>query len=226
MLILSLVGALRLLDDGAALLGLVVGFVVGIVLRAAAEALAADRAGDRQARLARRLTVEPRRHLDPFGVVAFLITGVGWPAAVPLDQRRLGRGRFLSILALGPAVHLLLGLVAFAAARLIVGGGEIAGPDFAAEALLVAGLVNVGCAVLALVPLPPLEGSRALWALAPRSASWERLRYWSEEQGYGVAVLVILILPIFGSVGLIMRLVYEVGRPLVDLMLRTVGMSS
>ena len=221
-LIRALEGALFRLESGGALLGILVGFVVGIVLRGLAQAALADRLGDRQPRLAGRLSIDPRRHLDPFGVVGVLIAGVGWGKPVPLDDRRLGRGRFLAVLAAGPAVHLLLALAALVGWRIQLDSG---GGGFLSAVLVLFALVNVGCAVLALVPLPPLEGNRVLWALAPRTAGWQRARYYSEEQNYGLAALIVLLLPLFSGVGLVMRLVYAVGDPVVDLLLRAVGIS-
>ena len=209
----SLQGALFFLDQPGPLVGVVVGYLIGVVARCVAQAALADRFGDRQARVAGRLSVDPRRHVDPFGVVALLIAGVGWPKPVPFDERRLGRARFLGTLAVGPLVHVLLALVALLALRAVLAAGPESGTGFAAGALLYFTLVNVGCAVLALVPLPPLEGNRALWSLAPRSAGWQRARYYSEEQNYGLAVLVVLLLPIFSGVGLLMRVVHAVGRP-------------
>lgn len=222
-----LVGALYYLDEPGPLLGILVGFTVGLVAHAVTQAALADRLGDRQARLAGRLSVDPRRHLDPFGVIGVLIAGVGWGKPVPFDERRLGRGRFLLVLAAGPLVRVLLALAALAALRLVVAdpGTESVGRELGltASALALFALVNAGTAVLSLVPLPPLEGNRALWALAPRTAGWQRARYYSEEQNYGLAVLVVLLLPIFGGVGLIMRLVYAVTRPLLRLLLAALG---
>ncbi len=211
-------GALFFLDSGSALLGILLGFGVGVVLHAVVQAALADRFGDREARVAGRLSVDPRRHLDAFGVVGVLIAGAGWGKPVPFDARRLGRGRYLAVLAVGPLTQALLALAAFAGLRAVPDGAA-----FLARLLLFAGLVNAACAVLCLTPLPPLEGNRALWLLAPRSPGWGKARYYSEEQNYGLAALIALLLPLFGGVGLLMRLVYAIGAPLVDLLLRLVG---
>lgn len=221
MLIRVLQGALFFLDSLGALLGVLLGFVVGVVLHALVQAALADRFGDRQARLAGRLSVDPRRHLDAFGVVGVLIAGAGWGKPVPFDERRVGRGRYFVLLAVGPLAQVALALASFGLLRAVT-GPESANP-FIGKVLLFFGLVNVACAVLSLVPLPPLEGNRALWSLAPRTPGWARARYYSEEQNYGVAALVVLLLPLFSGVGLLMRLVYAVGSPLVDLLLDLVG---
>ena len=210
-------GALFFLDAGSALLGILLGFLVGVVLHGLVQAVLADRFGDRQARVAGRISVDPRRHLDAFGVVGVLIAGAGWGKPVPFDERRVGRGRFFALLAVGPLVQVVLALGAFALWRLQAEPGRGAG--FLGTLLVFFGLVNVASAVLCLTPLPPLEGNRALWSLAPRSAGWAKARHYSEEQNYGVAALVILLLPLFSGVGLLMRLVYAVGSPLTGLLL-------
>ena len=56
-----------------------------------------------------------------------------------------------------------------------------------------------------------------LWALAPPTPGWQRARYNLEEQNYGLGALVILSLPLFSGEGLIVRLVYAVAEPYVDL---------
>ena len=222
MLVELLKGALFFLDRPGPLLGILLGFTVGVVTHSVVQAVLADRLGDRQARIAGRISPDPRRHLDAFGVVAVLIAGVGWGKPVPFDVRRLGRGRFLAVLAAGPLTQVALALAAFASLRAVAVDGTVGGT--LGEALLFFGLVNAASAVLALTPLPPLEGNRALWVLAPMTAGWQRARYYSEEQNYGQAALIVLLLPIFSGVGLLMRLVQAVSRPLVDLLLRAVGL--
>jgi len=222
-LVRLLQGALFFLDRAGPLLGVVVGFVVGVTVHSVSQAFLADRFNDRQARLAGRISVDPRRHFEAFGVVAVLIAGVGWGKPVPFDERRVGRGRYLLLLALGPLTQVALALAAFGGLALLDADSATTRP-FVTETLLFFGLVNAASAVLALTPLPPLEGNRLLWTLAPSTGGWQRARFYSEEQNYGQAALIVLLLPIFSGVGLLMRLVYAVSAPLVDLLFRAVGL--
>ncbi len=222
MLVRLLQGALFFLDRAGPLLGILLGFVVGVTIHSLSQALLADRFGDRQARVAGRVSLDPRRHLDAFGVVAVLIAGVGWGKPVPFDERRLGRGRYLLLLAVGPLSQVLLALAACGGIALVT-GDEAGTRPLVVELFLFFALVNAGSAVLALTPLPPLEGNRLLWSLAPPTPGWQRARYYSEEQNYGQAALIVLLLPIFSGVGLLMRLVYAVSAPLVDLLFSLVG---
>ena len=222
MLVRLLQGALFFLDRAGPLLGVVLGFVVGVTVHSICQAILADRFGDRQARLAGRISIDPRRHFDAFGVVAALIAGVGWGKPVPFDERRIGRGRYLLVLAVGPLSQVVLAAAALAGAALLTDDSGTATP-LAVELLIFFALVNAASAVLALTPLPPLEGNRVLWALAPATGGWQRARYYSEEQNYGQAALIVLLLPIFSGVGLLMRLVYAVSAPLVDALVEIVG---
>jgi Zn-dependent protease len=89
--------------------------------------------------------------------------------------------------------------------------------------LFAASLTTIEVALLYLVPLPPLDGARIMWALAPPTAGWQKARYYLEEQNYGLGILIVLLLPIFGgNVGLIGRIVESVAQPIVDFIQRSV----
>jgi membrane-associated protease RseP (regulator of RpoE activity) len=65
--------------------------------------------------------------------------------------------------------------------------------------LLLAGVEVLGTGVLMFVPLPPLPGGRLLFALAPRSSGWQRAEYELVEHNWGVAALLLLLLPLFSD---------------------------
>jgi Zn-dependent protease len=174
-----------------------------------------------------RLRPDPRRHIDPFGAIAGLIAGFGWARPLdPMPGRRRRAGLVASCLA-GPAVNLLLGMgamVAFrvmsgihlpvATAKLLQDGTPALGAlDTAA---LLFGLMNLYVGVLALVPLPPLDGGRLLFGLAPRTVGWQKAEYHLVEQNIGlVAVLVLLLLPLGGPQALLPAVLDHVVSPLV-----------
>lgn len=193
----------------AVLLG---SFVVAMALHGWVQSLVADRTGDRRPRQEGRLTVDPRRHLDPFGAVAAALSGLGWvrPVEGPL---RSSRGRLLAVTLSGPAVNVLLGLALLLAARLSTSTGFTAGASYSlqhgiagtsaplAQVLLLAGASQLYLGVLSLVPLPPLDGGRLLFGLAPRTSGWQRAQHLLVDQNVGtVALLVLLVLPLGGPV--------------------------
>jgi membrane-associated protease RseP (regulator of RpoE activity) len=103
-------------------------------------------------------------------------------------------------------------------------GSSVPVHDNAGYAIL--GLVGVMCVaigVLYLVPLPPLDGARIMWALAPPTPGWQKARYNLEEQNYGLGALVLLSLPLFSGEGLIVRIAYAVAQPLIDAVTQALG---
>jgi Zn-dependent protease len=220
------------LEHPASFLVLLSSFVVGMTLHGWVQALVADRVRDRRPRLERRLTPDPRRHLDPFGCVGAAIAGLGWARPVEvLDRRR--RGAVLAVALSGPAVNLVLGVAALLAWRVAYGPATLVdglayelqhGASMATGALRVA-LLLVGASqlylgVLSLVPLPPLDGGRVLFAFAPRSAGWQKAEYQLVERNIGIAVLLaLLLIPLGGQLPLLPHLLDVVLTPVLRLLL-------
>ncbi|MCA1822971.1 MAG: hypothetical protein ABR520_00190 [Mycobacteriales bacterium] len=215
------------LDNLPVFVGFGLGFVLGVVAHALAQALMADATGDRRPRLARRRTPDLRRHVDAFGLVAMLVAGLGWGRPVELTESRRGRARtrYLLVLLAGPLAHLGIGLIFLAAAHAAGFSATTASGAWAPTALAAAGVLNVWLAVLQLVPLPPLDGARMMWVLAPSTLGWQRARYYLEEQNYGVGAVLLLLLPIFGGRGMLYRLVVAVAQPVVDSAFRILGVA-
>ena len=213
---------------------LLFSFVLGLTLHGWVQAFVADRMGDRGPRLHRRLEFNPQRQVDPFGALAGLVGGVGWAAPVELAGRRQ-RGRTVAVALSGPLANLVLGvgllvlwraLLSDGASQVLalglgqgLGGyvlqhGVSLGTDGLGVAVLLVGLSQLYLGVLSLVPLPPLTGGRLLFALAPRTAGWQRAEYYLITQNIGIAlVLVLVILPLGGDL-LLPRLLDEVLAPL------------
>lgn len=215
-----------------AFVALAIGFLLGVLVR-----------GMLQAQLARRLLNQRtataygrggpnlRRHLDPFGAVAAAIGGVGWGRSIettPLLTRHRGRLAVvllagpLSLLILGSA--LILGYLAVGGSALIVRAvlsvgaavhGNAVPTSIVQTLLLLSGVELVGMGLLALIPLPPLDGGQLLFTLAPRSYGWQRAHYQLVDHNWGiVALLVLLIIPLAGGEPLVLFLVDLLAHPL------------
>jgi Zn-dependent protease len=141
--------------------------------------------GDDTAKRAGRLTLNPIRHVDPFGTiilpVLLILSGapgvIGYAKPVPVNVSRLRNSRNTSVAVslVGPAVNIALAVVlGFAFKSFVVGGiarfdaATGAGPVWA-QFLFVAGYVNVILAAFNLIPLPPLDGSAVLERFLPKS---------------------------------------------------------
>ena len=217
---------LRALGDPRSFVLLVASWVVAITAHGWVQAVVADRAGERGPRQDGRLSLDPRRHLDPFGAIAALIAGVGWAKPVDLPPRRR-RSALVAVALAGPAVNLLLGIAGLVACSVQVEGSVPAGAsilqygvdaELGAQAALLFGLTNLYVAVLSLVPLPPLDGGRLLFGVGPRTAGWQKAEYHLVEQNIGiVAVLVLLLIPLGGGQALLPELLETVVTPIARL---------
>jgi Zn-dependent protease len=195
--------------------------------------------GDRGPRQNARLELNPQHHVDPFGAVAGLVGGIGWAAPIELSGRRQ-RARTIAVALAGPLTNLVLGvgllvlwrgLLAEGASRGLADafGGAGAGyylqhgysvaEDALGVVVLLVGASQLYLGVLSLVPIPPLDGGRLLFALAPRTAGWQRAEHWLVTQNIGTfAVLVLVILPLGGDL-LLPRLLDDVLAPLLRVVL-------
>lgn len=138
----------------------------------------ADRLGDPTARYAGRLTLDPRPHIDKIGtlllpLMLFVFTGgrflFAYAKPVPYNPYNLRHQRWgpVAVALAGPLSNLLLAFT-FGAILQFVPSGNLA------VFLSIIVYANVLLAVFNLVPIPPLDGSKLLYALLP--ASWHQLR--------------------------------------------------
>jgi Zn-dependent protease len=187
--------------DGWGIAFVVVALLVGLVLHELMHAATATAFGDPTAREAGRLTINPVRHIDPFGTVilpglllALAATGVGSGAVfgyakpVPVHIGRLRRPRLHGLLVslAGPFTNLALGLIGAVVLRTL---SPPVGPRLL-QFLLLWILVNLVVAVFNALPVPPLDGSEIVAAALP-----ERLRrgWYSFVRQFGFVVLLIIL---------------------------------
>ncbi|MEH1129212.1 hypothetical protein [Micromonospora sp. CPCC 206061] len=198
------------LGQPASFAGLVIAFLLAVTVRAVMLRLVLRWVGHLFGRVP--LLPDPRRDLDPFGAVAAALGGTGWGHGV--DDPPRGRGRQAIVYAVGPLVGLVLGelgLLAFtlvypdySAALLInepsdVLRGAIA-PTAGAQMLLSVAVGLLCFGLLALVPLPPLDGFGLLWASMRRpTAGGLKARHWLADNNLGVVALLILLIFPFGA---------------------------
>jgi Zn-dependent protease len=196
---------------------MVLPLVFAIVLHEVAHGWVADKLGDHTARDMGRLTLNPIPHIDLFGTIImplllFVITsgrfvfGSAKPVPInPYNFKNPKKDMAISSLA-GPAANLVMAIVFTFLLRVVIAGLEGKVPQaywnwlfMPLSYMFVYGImINVILAVLNLIPIPPLDGSRVVYWLLPekQGAAFYRL------EPYGM--FIILALFAFGFLGRIM----------------------
>lgn len=129
--------------------------------------------GDATAKERGRLTLNPIKHLDFFGLLMLLMVGVGWAKPVPMDMRRLKspRGDLVLVSLAGPASNLAIGLVVGVLARgyrLMVEGGAISYSQPLFQVMIFLSVINGLLFFFNMLPIPPLDGSKVLGMVLQR----------------------------------------------------------
>jgi Zn-dependent protease len=187
-----------------AVLGIIVGMLVGITGHEFSHALTADRLGDHQPRALGRVSLNPLRHLDPFGTVLLVLVGIGWgkPVPVRVDALRPGRTGMALVAGAGPIANLGVALAVAAVFRVVDLAGI--GAPMALQVLYLMVVVNLLLAILNLIPIPPLDGFGILISLVP--PRWEyAIRPYAR---YGVILLLLLLIVPGSPLQVILGLAY------------------
>lgn len=152
--------------------------------------------GDSTAKDAGRLTLNPIPHIDFFGsIVMPLFVGFGWAKPVPYNPYNLRNQRWGSFLVgiAGPVSNILIA-VFFGILVRFRNLGLLASLDNSffviAQGIVV---LNLGLALFNILPIPPLDGSKALFAFLPRK--WGNLEFFLDQYGIFMLLLVILLFP-------------------------------
>ena len=154
--------------------------------------LAALALGDPTAKRQHRLSLNPLRHIDWFGLLMMLVAGFGWARPVPVNPnyfKKPRQGMALTALA-GPASNLLLALLLLIPARLIYTYAHYSGfNQTALDFLTSTAALSIGLGLFNLIPIPPLDGSKVLAVLLPERAYRWLMRY----ERFGIFALWLLV---------------------------------
>ena len=150
--------------------------------------------GDPTAKNAGRLTFNPIRHVDVWGLLMMAVFRFGWAKPVPVNARYFKHPvRDMAITAAaGPLSNVVLAFLALClrAGTIYVNqktGGVISG--FFVTFFEYVAILSVGLAVFNVIPIPPLDGSKVVGALLPERAYYGLLRY----EKYGFLVIMVLL---------------------------------
>ncbi len=200
-----------------------VPLVLAITLHEAAHGYVARTFGDNTAYMLGRVTLNPAKHIDPIGTIAFpllsLVLGgifFGWAKPVPVNFANLRNPKrdMLWVAAAGPGSNVVQALVWGLVAKLLEMSGSSSGIAEFWFAVAVAGISwNVVLAIFNLFPILPLDGGRMVTSLLPN-----RLAYsYSRLEPYGMPILIglIVVMAMYKPLGRAFSLLLQAGNQLV-----------
>ena len=192
-----------LINEPLFFLAWIVAIVVTLTLHEFSHALAALYFGDSTAKDAGRLTLNPLTHIDPLGFIMLLFAGFGWAKPVPVNPYNFRNNRLaMAVVSLAGPLANLAGVIVFGLIFKFIApvlGAENLLPNF----LYLLVLVNVSLFIFNLFPIPPLDGSKVLFAVLPDKYNEFKEKF-SEYGPYILLILVVIdsftTLNIFGGI--------------------------
>lgn len=168
----------------------VLGVLLCLTVHETCHGLAAYALGDPTAKRMQRLSFNPLHHIDWLGLASMLICGFGWAKPVPVDMRYFKNpkaGMAATALA-GPVSNFLLAFASLFFASLFY-RADIAAMAWVFYFLQTTAILSIGLGLFNLIPIPPLDGSKVLFALLPERAYYALMRY----ERLGMLVLLALV---------------------------------
>jgi len=168
-----------------------VSMVIAISIHECTHALAANSLGDPTAKLQGRLTLNPLSHLDLWGTLLLLFAGFGWGKPVPFNPYNLKNQKFgPAIISLaGPFSNFVLVLIFGLILKYIyplTGLGYESALFYFLYTLII---INAILMAFNLIPIPPLDGSKLLYAILPDSL--DHIKETLERYGFIILIVVI-----------------------------------
>lgn len=143
------------------------GIVLGLTVHEFSHAIVAHLCGDSTSKNQGRVTLNPLKHIDPFGFIMLLVAGFGWAKPVQFNENNLRNPRtdVIKIALAGPFSNAVIAMVlsvilSFLSSSLLI--SQSTGSQIASDIILNAIYINWGLFIFNLIPLPPLDGSHLL----------------------------------------------------------------
>ena len=181
-------GLLSLLfKDPAAFVLLAIPLLYSIIIHEVAHGWVANKMGDSTAKWLGRLTLDPRKHLDPLGTIMLFIAGFGWAKPVPVNFSNLRNPRkgLIFVSAAGITANLILAFISLLALRLL----HLPPYGPVTTMLFYFARINIMLAAFNLIPIPPLDGSKILMGFTSRRFQYSLARL----EPYGFFIIIGLL---------------------------------
>ena len=174
---------------------LVAASLLCITFHETCHGLAAYKLGDNTAKRMGRLSLNPLKHVDLMGLIMMALFRFGWAKPVPVDMRNFKNpkaGMALTALA-GPVSNVVLAYAAVVLCNFVIFLADRLGSTWLLLALaqffVYVEIISAGLAVFNVFPIPPLDGSKVLFALLSDRAYDRLMRY----EKYGMGLLMALL---------------------------------
>ncbi|MCD8322267.1 MAG: site-2 protease family protein [Oscillospiraceae bacterium] len=171
----------------------VIPALVCITLHELSHGFVAYKLGDNTAKNAGRLTLNPIRHIDVWGLVCMVLFKFGWAKPVPVNMRNFQnpkRGMALTALA-GPVCNFIIAIVFLFLYGLLwplyLRGNAVM--TAIVQMVITTAYLSLALAIFNLLPIPPLDGSKVLYSFLNDRAYEKLMRY----EKYGMIIMVVLI---------------------------------
>ncbi|HNY50687.1 MAG TPA: site-2 protease family protein [Smithella sp.] len=184
-------GLIQLLfKDPTAFVILSVLLLYSVIFHELAHGWIAYKMGDPTAKWLGRLTLNPAKHVDPFGTVMLLVVGFGWAKPVPVNLENIPsadrRKGLILVSAAGVTANIIIAFSALLFYRLMAPSPS----GIMTEVLFLLAKINLILAAFNLIPIPPLDGSKILMGFAPESLT----RTFNQIEPYGFFIVLGLLL--------------------------------
>ena len=181
-------GLLRLLlNDPVAFVLLAFPLLYSVIIHEVAHGWVALKMGDQTAKWLGRLTLDPRKHLDPIGTLMLFVFGFGWAKPVPVNFNNLRdfRKGLIFVSAAGIAANVVLAFLSLLALRYF----HPSPFGITSTVLTYLAQINILLASFNLIPIPPLDGSKILMGFASRNFQYSLARL----EPYGMFIVIGLL---------------------------------
>ena len=185
------------------LLLIIPSVLLALTFHECAHGFIAYKLGDPTAKYYGRLSLNPLKHIDPIGAICMIFTRFGWAKPVPIDISNFKnpkRDMALSALA-GPVANIVLGFVGcflYFISLIAIPSSVYAEQNFVFYIVFVwmqfiyyFAWLNISLAIFNLIPLPPLDGSKILYAFLPPKACNQFRKY---EREISIVFMLVLLL--------------------------------